>query len=177
MTEPNTTRLTEQEFLKRYVSAQRRILAYILALEPNQADADELMQETAAALWAKREEYDASKEFLPWAFSFARIEVLRFRQRRTRSRLAFDSDLLEVLAETSTFSSRDRDDRAIALADCFTKLPDSRRHLIKLRYMDGFTVAEIAKQLNKSIAVVYKTLSRSHDALLGCVQKKVSRTN
>ena len=55
------------EFLRLLLQHERRIRAYILALVPNWADADDLYQETTVRLWEQFADYNPEKEFGAWA--------------------------------------------------------------------------------------------------------------
>ena len=50
---------------------------FILSMHPNEEDARDILQETSVALCRKIEEYDPDQPFLPWAFGFAYLEVLK----------------------------------------------------------------------------------------------------
>ncbi|MEM7559704.1 MAG: sigma-70 family RNA polymerase sigma factor [Planctomycetota bacterium] len=63
--------LKHDEFLRLLLSSERQILRYIMAIIPRVADAQEIFQETAVALWKEIDKYDPSAPFTPWACRFA----------------------------------------------------------------------------------------------------------
>jgi DNA-directed RNA polymerase specialized sigma24 family protein len=78
-------RRVNDEFVRRFVRCQQDLFAYILALVPNTADAQDILQEMAIALCAKVDEYDVDQPFMPWAARFAWFQVRKFRMYQARS--------------------------------------------------------------------------------------------
>ena len=50
---------------------QAALHAYILSPLPNQAKADDVLQETNLVLWRKAADYDQAMPFMPWACRIA----------------------------------------------------------------------------------------------------------
>lgn len=48
------------------VRDERALLRFVLGFVPSIVDAGEIVQETVALLWEKRNEYDATKHKPPW---------------------------------------------------------------------------------------------------------------
>src|SRR6059058_2486386 len=61
----------QQRFLSLFLRSEREIFRYVAALVPNAADAEDIVQQTALALWEKFDAYDPSQPFTPWACRFA----------------------------------------------------------------------------------------------------------
>jgi len=163
-----------ERFIRLFIPAQRRIYGFILSLIPSRADADDLMQETGSTLWRKFDEYRDGTDFAAWALAVARIEVLRYRQRAGRSHLRFDSDVMETLVDDAAAITAELSDRREALEQCLDSLPDDRRAMVRMRYERDLSPADVAKSLGKNIATVYKTLNRTHGALLDCVRRRLA---
>lgn len=78
--------VAQTEILVRLLSQyQGDLFRYIFALLPHEEDAQDVLQETCVALYRKFEEYDPSKPFLAWAYSFAFLEILKQRERNQRA--------------------------------------------------------------------------------------------
>src|SRR5262245_33784572 len=107
-------------FVRLLLQHQDALLRYILPLVGCLDDAQDVLQDTATALWQKYEQYDPSQPFLPWAKRFARNEVLM--HHRKRRRYVF---LSEELIETLLQQSQDRESlaqrRRAALWGCLEK--------------------------------------------------------
>src|SRR4051812_12731478 len=78
---------------------QQKLYVYILSLLGNPTDADEVLQNTNLVLWRKAADFHFGTCFSAWACRLAYYEVLAFRKQRGRSRLNFNQELLDTLAE------------------------------------------------------------------------------
>ena len=171
---PRIARDREELFLKLFLENQRRIYAFILALVPVPSDADDLLQETAAVMWRKLDEFKRGSDFIAWAISIARYQVLAFRKTQMRNRFRFSEVTYEALADQITPSSLGTDERGDALEGCLKKLNEKDRELIRLRYQPDASVQEVADRVGRSLKAVYRSLSRIHAQLLSCIRKSLS---
>src|SRR5207249_4301644 len=138
-----TVRMTEKDpsgFVRLLLQHQNDMLRYILPLVGSLDDAEDVLQETALALWRKFEQYDPRRPFLPWARHFAHNEVLMHHRKR-RSYTFLTEELIQTLAERRT----EREERAQqdrnTLQNCIEKLPEADRLLLNRRYAErGMTI-------------------------------------
>jgi RNA polymerase sigma-70 factor (ECF subfamily) len=165
----------DDEFVRRITASQRDLRAFIFGMMPNQADADDLLQEVNLALWRKRHLYDARQGFLRWAFGFALLEIRSFRSRSAKSRLWFNDSVLDLLTaewpHDSSFNEQCRD----ALATCLQKLGGVERHFITSFYGQQSSAQDLANESGKPLSTVYKILTRAREALRACVKTTVSQ--
>jgi RNA polymerase sigma-70 factor, ECF subfamily len=68
---PDFTVDHNEQFVTRMTAAQPALFAFILSLAPNVNDARDVLSETNLALWKKREEFDPTMDYWPWACRFA----------------------------------------------------------------------------------------------------------
>jgi RNA polymerase sigma-70 factor (ECF subfamily) len=165
---------TQAELLVRLLSRhQDDLFRYIFALVPREEDARDILQETCVALLRKFAEYDPSKPFLPWAFRFASMEVLKFRDRANRQILLFRQELLTQLAEERA----DRDTmlhlRLQALDDCLRQLPPADRRLIGHRYHRRTPIESLVQMLGYSRRTLFRHLDRIRRVLLECISRRL----
>ena len=159
------------EFVKLQTKHQQRVFSFILTLVPCWSDAEEILQETNAVLWEKREKFQMGTDFVRWANQVAYYEVLKSRDARRRNGPCFSEVFIEdVAAETLSRSEALRAQRE-ALETCIQKLPDKDRNLIALRYLKGATVKAVAEEVGRSLDAVYKALQRARSSLLACVRR------
>jgi RNA polymerase sigma-70 factor, ECF subfamily len=59
--QPTLKPASQQEFLTVFLANEREIFRYVAALVPTTADAQEIVQQTAVALWEKFGDYDRSR--------------------------------------------------------------------------------------------------------------------
>lgn len=157
-------------FARLYTRNQQALFRYILILVGSVADANDVLQETAVALLRKIEQYDPDRPFLPWAKKFAYYEVLRHREQVRKRTPLLDSLVIDQICSDYERYEPDLELRQLALAECLKKLPVKQLDLVRRRYSDGVTPAEIAEQTNRPIQTVYTQFARLRQALLACIQ-------
>jgi RNA polymerase sigma-70 factor (ECF subfamily) len=160
-------------FLRLFLQNERRLYAYIFTLVHNQADSDDLLQETSLVLWDKFDALHPPDDFAAWACRIAYFKVLDFSKKRQRSRVLFGQALLERLAETAIeqASALQLDERREALACCIEKLSSRDRALLGWRFAEGGSTRSAAAQAGKRVDAVYKSLARIRQALFECVTR------
>ncbi len=157
------------DFVALLTNAQRKLHAYIFSLVWNPADADDILQETNLVLLKKASEFDASRDFLPWALTIARFQTLAGLKRRQRLRFVFDDALAASLAEDAAREDPVLEARRLALATCLQKLPVAHRELLIRRYEPKAVVGEMAAALGLSLKALSDRLRRIREKLLGCI--------
>ena len=138
------------DFLSRVTRAQRSLYAFILTLVRQPADAEDVLQETNVVLWQKAAEFDAMRDFLPWALRIAQLQAMAHLKRQKRVPITFDEPLLGVLADEAIAEAGDLDVRRQDLAGCLQRLPERQRELIATRYEPGGSVNELAHRSGKT---------------------------
>ena len=115
------------------------------------------------------DQFDPETNFRAWARRISYNVVMNYlRRSERRERHLSDAALEQLAADAET------DDhwlRIRALAKCVDRLLPDQKKLIELCYLAGASVANVAKQLSKSTAAVYKSLSRIRQSLRDCVEK------
>jgi RNA polymerase sigma-70 factor (ECF subfamily) len=153
-----------------------RLFGYIHALVRNLADADDVFQQTALALWRRFDAYDPARGFLPWALGVARLEAASWLRARARDRLRFSDDLTAALLDAfAALPDDETSARRDALPGCVDKLPDADRALLTECYQPGAEVAAVAARLGRSAPSVHNSLARIRRALHECVERTVAR--
>lgn len=163
-------------FLKRFLSSEKEIFRYICALVPCLADAQDILQQTALALWRKFESFDDSQPFTPWACRFALIEVKEFARKSGRWQALFKEGLVEALLRRRESTVAEAERRLTYLAECLDKLPPKQRETVTAYYYDRKPVEEMARHAERTSEAVYKSLQRIRQALLDCVTAAVNQS-
>ena len=171
---PDNEDRTEQ-FVRLWSKSARRVHSYILTLVPQPSDADDIFQEVGAVLWRKFEEYEPGSNFVAWARRTAYNKVLQFYQQRRQAPSLLDTQFIDVIDELATEQSADLERRYEALADCLNSLGERDRQMIELRYSPDSTTRGIAEQTGRTVAAVYKSLSRVHHSLLVCIESRLEQ--
>jgi RNA polymerase sigma-70 factor (ECF subfamily) len=164
----------DEEFVRRFVRCQQDLYAYILSLVPNIADAQDVLQETAIALWAKAEEYRLDEPFMPWAARFAWFQVRKFRMyqaRQHRRHVALSDEAVAALAADRVEFDGTAVDRGLTLQQCVERLAEDDRLLLQQRYDLRISIREVAQDRGVEPGQLYKRLGRIRQALLDCIQR------
>lgn len=160
-----------REFVQLWTAHSHRVFAYILTLLPNEADAEEVLQETGVALWEKFDDYQSGTNFRAWACRFALNLVRNFRRRQSHRPVLFSDHFVTVIDRQTTAHSASLDEQSVALADCLTKLPNADRELLHQHYEQGESVKSLAQKADRSLDAVYKSLRRIHNLLFDCIRR------
>ncbi len=167
--------LSNEDFLRLFLTHQRAILCYIRTLAPSAQDADDILQETSITLWEKFGGFEPGTNFRAWAFKTAYWKVREARQKASRSKLVFDNELLDILAATAEELSVDSDKRHSALATCLAKLRQRDRRMVMERYAEEGSVEQAAKASGRSLQATYRALGRAKAALKECVKTQMQQ--
>lgn len=162
-------------FREQWVRWQPRVYAYIRTMVFRRADAEDVLQEVAAVLWKKIDEFEPGTRFDQWAFRTARYKVLNFQKKKARDRLNFSDELQETIADESALVLQ-TEGRIDALETCVEKLPPEHRKVLKLRYEPGATSRSVAGQTGRSESAISRTLSRIYQSLLHCMRSAEGKT-
>ena len=152
-----------------------RVQTYILALVPNHADAEELLQETAVTAWESFDQFESGSDFRAWAFGIAFNKVRNFRRLRRHKMTQLSDRFVELVDQATTDHRELLDTQGEALTDCFAKLSETDQNIINKRYEDGASVESVAQSVGRSPSTVYRSITRIHHLLLECVTKAIRR--
>ena len=169
---PNPRSCTHKDFIRLFLEAEKDLLRYVMVIVPNVADARDIVQETAVALWDKIDRYDPAKPFAPWACRFALNEAKMFLRKKSRQyRLA---DEVVNLLEIERMENADQlDARKYFLRECLKTLPSKNAELVHEYYFNELSVEELGKHFERSVEAIYKTLQRVRQALHACIENKL----
>ena len=126
----NAQPLSHDDFLRLLLRSEREILRYVMVIVPNAADAQEVFQETAVALWKQVDKYDSREPFTPWACRFAANKAKEHLRKQGRWKGFLDEDVASTLLARREQLTPQLDRRMVPLRDCVGQLPDHNRTLI-----------------------------------------------
>ena len=166
--------LSLQEFVSQLTASQGRIRAFVVSLMPGSSDVSDVIQETNLTLWKSQARYRPGSNFLAWAFTIARLEVLHHRTREKRRGHVFISDeLLDMLANELP-TTDEHDIYLNALEGCKSKLTESQRELIDVRYEPGNSLETYAQETGRKASALRVSLMRTRTALRECIERSVN---
>lgn len=169
---PEDAGAAQQRFLSLFLRSEREIYRYVAALIPNVKDAEDIVQQTALALWEKFDAYDPARPFTPWACRFALNKARQWIERHQRWKALLDHGLAEELAQRRQELQPEFEHRLKHLELCLEKLPPDQRGLVEGYYHDRTEIACLAERSSKTVAATYKMLQRIRHSLQRCVESQ-----
>lgn len=166
----STARHQMTKFVDLLTSHQPAMYSYICALLMGDSGAADVLQDTNLDLWARAQDYDSDRPFLPWAFGFARQRVMAYRKSRSRSRLVFGAEAINRIEAACSQQAASADMRLAALQKCLQKLDAKQAQLIRERYAAKSSLRIMAAHLGDTAHNVASRLHRIRKRLSGCVQ-------
>lgn len=165
----------QKQFLSLFLQSEREIFRYVAALVPNITDAEDIVQQTAMALWQKFDDYDRAQPFTPWACRFALNKVRQWVERRQRWQALLDKGLAEELAERREELNPEIELRLRHLEACVRRLPQTQRALLEGYYYERASIDQLAERSGRTAAATYKMLQRIRHSLQLSMENRVSR--
>jgi len=165
--------LSQQRFLRLFLASEPEVRRYVAVLVPNMDDAQEVIQETAAVLWEKFDQYDPMLPFTPWACRFALNISKQWLARQRRWASILRDDFATQLIRRHDAIEAQIDGRLRHLENCFGKLPPAQRLLVDGYYARRAGVERLAAESGRSVDAVYKALQRIRHALQACIEQAV----
>jgi len=163
----------QQRFLSLFLRSEWEIFRYVAALVPNVADAEDIVQQTALALWEKFDAYDPGLPFTPWACRFALNKTRQWLERRQRWQALLEGELVEELAQRREELRPELDLRLGHLERCLAKLPVEQLSLVEGYYYRRDGIENLATNSGRTVAATYKMLQRVRLALQACIENAV----
>lgn len=174
-------------FARLYERTSGHLLAVVLRIQRDRAQAEDLLQEVYVSVWKAAAGFDAARsQPLTWLTHIARnraIDSLRRAQAQPR------------LESTTRDDDDDRPDTADTLADdapgpldllglasqkrqlsaCMERLTPPQRQSVALAFFDGLSHAEVAAQLREPLGTVKSWVRRALNTLKGCLDRAAVR--
>jgi RNA polymerase sigma-70 factor (ECF subfamily) len=157
-------------FVGLFSSNYSRIMSFIYTLVPNASDADDIMQEAAKVMWEKFDQFEIGTNFVSWAVTIAKYQVLSYRQ-KYNAKVPLNSHLIETLSEESKSPLARENERLDALRNCVKKLNPKDKKLVFYRFEKRVTAQVLSKQIGVAMNTIYRNESRVLALLLNCVRK------
>lgn len=126
------------------------------------ADREDVVQETIRRAWEKREHLREERYMQTWVIRIL-LNVCDTNRRRARRLIP-----LEALPEKANTPVSET-----PLLDALTSLEEKYRLPLQLRYVEGYSVAEVAQMLRLPQGTVKSRLSRGRDRLRAMVKEEV----
>lgn len=157
----------EEAIRKLYEKYSPSLFVFIASKVGKREDVEEILQDTWVSIFDSLPMFSAKSSFLTWAKSIALHEVADFyRKRKIKSivfsRLPFLENLVsQALGPELAYQEKEvKEDLQKVLA----RLSEGYSKILRLKYIEGLSMAQISRRLNISIKAVESRLSRARRA-------------
>lgn len=139
---------------------QSFLKSIVLSLASSRDEAEELFQESLWKLYNSLGTYRSDYPLKPW---LRKIVLTTFLSMKRKERKALSIEELSDKGIELSLSGRSEEDVELesALKEALSKLPKDTRAIIYLRFKEGLSHEEIAKELGMSVDAVRKRFSRA----------------
>lgn len=160
-----------------FVRNQQAVLGYVLSMEPNYADAEDIVQEVFLVISRKAHTWSAGTNFLAWACTVARYSTLDFQRKRTRRVARLDEDVMELLYGSDIPDEATTVHHVSLLQTCLNRLAPKARELVWLRYHNVQKPEQIAERVGWTPNAVNVALARARTFLRECLEHQLASSN
>jgi RNA polymerase sigma-70 factor (ECF subfamily) len=157
-----------------FVRHQQAVLGYVLSIEPNLADAQDIVQDVFLAVSRKAPTWADGTDFLAWVCTVARYETLHFQRTRARRTGRLDEDVIELLHAAETVDELQWQDRVDALRRCLDHLAPRAKELVWRRYHGSQMPEQIAMGIGWTVNAVRVALTRARGVLRACMERQLN---
>lgn len=161
------------QLVERY---KQPIYNFILRTVRDEAEAEDLAQNTFVQVWKSAKRYRVSAKFSTWLYTIARNLSLNELRRRTRHRAEsldaphpeYDEQPLRRVKDTSTLAPHDevvRNELFAKVEEAIQDLPENQRTALLLCREEDVSYEEIAKILGVSVSATKSIIHRAREVL------------
>ena len=166
------------QFSRLWTKALPVVSGFVAGMVPDGDAADDILQETAMAVFKEMGRYDPDRSFAAWAVGIAKNKVGEHWRRHGRKReLVRDPRVMAIMAETTVEMAAEIDSRRRALWECLDTVKYRSWNLLTMHYVNGDKPRAIAEQLGISATNVRVLLSRIRQVLRKCIQRRLQLGN
>lgn len=150
-----------------YQKYEARLRGFIAQKVSDEQDVEEILQDTFVSAFDSSPTFSGRSSFFTWLCGIAKHEIADFyRKRKIKTILSSRFPFLEGLADQALGPEEElieaelkREIRAV-----FRKLSEGYREVLRLKYIDGYSVAQIAEELGTTFKAVESRLFRARKA-------------
>jgi RNA polymerase sigma-70 factor, ECF subfamily len=170
--------MSNEEIIQRHFLENIGLIrGFIFSLIPDVHRTNDILQDVFMIATRKAGKFQLGTNFPAWVRAIIRIRVLEERRLNAKfhaSHMPLDSDLVEALADTSLELDDSWEARREALVQCLEQVAPRAREIMGLRFMEGFSPTEIAKQLSWNVNAVRVALTRVRRSVFECVHRRLT---
>jgi len=161
----------EQGLMLEIAESQSALRAYITKLVGYGNHVDDIMQNCNLIIWEKRDDWDPETVFLKWAYRIAYFQSKSWIRDKSRDRLHFDEELLEMLSDDEP-NYPNASPIQQKLTKCLEAIDPVKKKLLLNRYEPNCSMEQLAEQHQYSVNNLSQVLRRLRIKLSDCIQSQ-----
>jgi len=142
----------EQAFATLYKKYIRLVYGYVVNKVGRKEDAEDLTSEIWMATLKSLSHFEGNSSFKNWLFGIVKYKIIDFYQEKYK--IEKTPLVEEIFLEEEEENPENQDHKEKRIAILLQKLPENYRQVLMLRFLKGYTTAEIAQELGLSISNV-----------------------
>tara|TARA_B100001093_G_scaffold481648_1_gene512572 strand:- start:4686 stop:5216 length:531 start_codon:yes stop_codon:yes gene_type:complete len=160
------TKLAENCYFKNMSDNQAKIKNFVSSIHYYSDEVGDILQETNLTLLKKRDDFDSSRDFLPWAFSIARFTLMAFKKKRARhlSKVSYGAEsLYEFLVDENVGDKvlHEIEQERIYLIQIIRSKLGSKYLIFFDKMLDGKSPKQMSKETGYSMRDIYSYRRRT----------------
>jgi RNA polymerase sigma-70 factor (ECF subfamily) len=148
----------QQALAELYDRHARLVFSLALRILQERADAEDVVQEVFAQVWAQARRYDPGRGAVAaWMLTMARSRAIdRLRARRARPEAAAEENAAESMPDSAARQDLEllSAEQVARLRRALEELPEAQRVALDLAYYEGLTHVEVAARLGEPLGTV-----------------------
>jgi RNA polymerase sigma-70 factor, ECF subfamily len=145
-------------FAELYDRHARFVYSLALRILQDGADAEDIVQEVFAQIWAQAGRYDASRgSVAAWMLMLTRSRAIdKLRSKRARPEAATEANAAESVIDAAAGQDMEllSAEQVARLQRALKELPDAQRTALEFTYYEGLTHVEVAARLGEPLGTV-----------------------
>ncbi|MCO4781439.1 MAG: sigma-70 family RNA polymerase sigma factor [Candidatus Cloacimonetes bacterium] len=133
---------------------EKKIAAYLYRMQVNRDDIDDLLQEIFLRAWKSWEKYDQNQDFLPWVYTIARNERIRWQKKQYRFLLEKNEKVCSKDTSETPEELNEKNEIREQVKNAVFTLPEKLQEPLVLKHYQNLTFIEISKVLDVPVTTV-----------------------
>jgi RNA polymerase sigma-70 factor (ECF subfamily) len=156
----------------------RRIRALVAKHCPPSVETDEIAHLTFVTAYREIQRYQAGTQFFSWLGSIARMLVLaelkRVKRDSHNKHNYLEYETAQGLEEMAAEPAEAGESKIHALRACTAQLTEEHQSLLRMRYIEDYSIESLSKRLNKTLSAVKVQLFFIRKKLRDCVNRRIA---
>jgi RNA polymerase sigma-70 factor (ECF subfamily) len=167
--------LSQEETTAILLEERLSLTAFLVTITRSYHLAEDVFQDLCVKCIVREEPFETREHLLNWARLVGKNRSIDLLRSRDGKYLGLQPEVLEALAAAWPDQQHGSGKpRVQALQECLERLTSNNRQILRLRYFEGRSGADVAACLGRKVESVYQALARIHKTLGECIQSKIA---